>query len=171
MQFYAIASAEILHYCDIKVKRFLEQIGHFNTTQKYFFKISKAIDEYKNQSKKGGLKMENITDQDLYMLNSFEEYVAKGGDILSFADYYNASHYHVEFEPMKEAIILTLCEEYAIIGNFVKIFQLLDTAFSSDDWTAKGFNYFMFCIRESELLCSLYKGIKILFQKYHPALK
>jgi len=112
--------------------------------------------------------MDDIVDQELYMLNSFEEYVAKGGDILSFADYYNASHYHIEFEPMKEAILLTLCEEYAIIYNYTKIFQLLDISFASDEWTAKSYKYFMFCVKESELLYPLYNGIKILFEKYHP---
>ena len=109
--------------------------------------------------------MDQSIEHDLYMVNSFEEYVAKGGDILSFTDYYNASHYHTGFEPIKEAILITLCEEYALIGNYIKIFQLLDMSFSNDDWTDRNFKYFMVCVKESELLYPMYKGIKMLYKK------
>ena len=109
--------------------------------------------------------MDQSIDHDLYMVNSFEEYVTKGGDILSFTDYYNASHYHTGFEPIKEAILITLCEEYALLGNYIKIFQLLDMSFSNDDWTDRNFKYFMMCVKESELLYPMYKGIKMLYKK------
>jgi hypothetical protein len=111
--------------------------------------------------------MEQTSDQELYMVNSFEEFVDKGGDILSFTDYYNASHYHIDFEPIKEAILITLCEEYALIENYVKIFQLLDVSFNNDVWTERNFRYFIYCVKESELLRPLYTGIKMLYQKSH----
>ena len=106
----------------------------------------------------------NATQENLDVLNSFEEYVAKGGDILSFASYYNASNYHHAFEPRKEAIILTLCEEYAIVGNYNKIFQILNTIFYMEKWTRHGFKRFMACIADSELLSPLYNGIQALYE-------
>jgi hypothetical protein len=101
----------------------------------------------------------------LEILDSFEEYLTKGGDILSFPDYYRISNCAVDFELQNDPIIIALCEEYAITGDYPKIFQLLNILFHYEKWSLKRYRRFMFCIEKSELLSPLVKGIRQLFEK------
>ena len=95
----------------------------------------------------------------LEMLDAFEEYISKGGSILSFAEYYNAKNENCEFEPEKQVILLALCEELAITGDYHKIFLILNTIFSVERWTLNSFKRFMACVKESMLLQPLYGSI------------
>ena len=61
-----------------------------------------------------------ITPNKLEMLDAFEEYISKGGSILSFAEYYNSTNDNREFEPEKQVILLALCEELAMTGDYHK---------------------------------------------------
>ncbi len=98
------------------------------------------------------------------LIQSFEEYIARGGDILSFADYYNTTNYTEDLSPVKEVIILGLCEEYARVGEYDRIFQILNIIFSLEKWKLNNFKRFMACIEESELLGPLYKSIFNLYE-------
>lgn len=100
-----------------------------------------------------------ITPTNLDMLESFEKYIAKGGSILTFAEYYRASNNLGDFTPEKHVIILALCEELALVGDRKKIFDILNVVFSIERWTLKSFKRFMICVRDSELLSPLYNGI------------
>ena len=100
-----------------------------------------------------------ITTKKLEMLESFEDYVARGGSILSFADYYVSSNNCEDFNPEKYLIILALCEELAIAGDHQKIFDVLNTVFSVERWTLKSFKQFMACVRDSEPLRPFYQAI------------
>jgi hypothetical protein len=110
--------------------------------------------------------LKDIFKQELYILNSFEDYVAQGGDIISFTDYFYTLNYQKEFKPLKETLIFTLCEEYALIGNYVKIFQILDFSFSNDEWSPSSIRTFMNKIKKSDLLHHIYKGVSVLYKKY-----
>ena len=110
--------------------------------------------------------LKDLFKQELYILNSFEDYVAQGGDIISFPDYFHTCNYQKEFKPLKETLIFTLCEEYALVGNYVKIFQILDISFSNDDWSSDSIRSFMNRIKRSDLLHHIYKGICVLYKKY-----
>jgi hypothetical protein len=101
----------------------------------------------------------------LEIVNSFEEYLTKGGDILSFPDYYRVSNYQLDFELQNDPIILALCEEYVLAGDYPKIFQLLYVLFHYEKWSLKRYKRFMFCVEKSELLVPLVKGIRQLFEK------
>jgi hypothetical protein len=101
----------------------------------------------------------------LEILDSFEEYLTKGGDILSFPDYYRVSSCPLDFELQNDPIVIALCEEYAISGDYPKIFQLLYVIFHYEKWSLKRYKRFMFCIDKSELLGPLQKGIRLLFEK------
>jgi hypothetical protein len=101
----------------------------------------------------------------LEILDSFEEYLTKGGDILSFPDYYRISNYVVDTELQNDPIIIALCEEYAIAGDYTKIFQLLYILFHYEKWSLKRYRRFIACIEKSELLSPLAGGIRRLFEK------
>lgn len=101
----------------------------------------------------------------LEILDSFEDYLTKGGDILSFPDYYRVSACPIDIELQNDPIIIALCEEYAIAGDYPKIFQLLYILFHYQKWSLRRFKRFMFCIDKSELLSPLQKGIRLLFEK------
>jgi len=101
----------------------------------------------------------------LEILDSFEEYQTKGGDILSFPDYYRFANFTADFELQNDPIILALCEEYAIAGDYAKIFQLLYILFHYEKWSIKRYKRFMYCIEKSELLSPLIKGIRQIFEK------
>ena len=105
------------------------------------------------------------THNKLEILNSFEDYLTKGGDILSFPDYYRVCNCQADFELQYDPIIIALCEEYAVAGEFTKIFQLLYILFHYQKWGLKRYKRFMFCIEKSELLSPLVKGIRQLFEK------
>jgi len=95
----------------------------------------------------------------LEMLSSFEKYISKGGSVLSFPDYYLSTNDVGDFEPEKQVVLLALCEELAMIGDYERIFLVLNTIFSFERWSLKSFKSFMGCIRNSDLLHPLYKGI------------
>ena len=80
-----------------------------------------------------------ITPNKLEMLDAFEEYISKGGSILSFAEYYNSTNDNSEFVPEKQVILLALCEELAMTGDYHKIFLILNTIFSVERWTLDSF--------------------------------
>ena len=100
-----------------------------------------------------------VSPQRLEMLNSFEDYLSKGGNILSFAEYYKSTNNLGNFKPEKHVILLALCEELAIAGHKNKIFEILNTIFSLERWTLSSFKRFMACVKDSELLNPLYDGI------------
>jgi hypothetical protein len=100
-----------------------------------------------------------LNSRKLEVLDSFELYVSKGGNIISFADYYIATNNWKEFEPEKHVIILALCEELAIAGNSNKIFEILSTVFHLERWTLTNFKRFMACVKDSDLLRPYYDGI------------
>ena len=95
----------------------------------------------------------------LDVLDSFEKYVSKGGNILSFADFYVASNNLGNFKPDKHIILLGLCEELAMAGDRDRIFLILNTVFSLERWTLKSFKLFMRGVQESELLQPLTHAI------------
>jgi hypothetical protein len=98
------------------------------------------------------------------LIESFENYIARGGDILSFAEYYNTTNYFEDLHPVKEVIILGLCEEYARVGEYDRIFQILNTVFSLEKWKLDNFKRFMGCVKDSEILEPLYKSIFNLYE-------
>ena len=98
------------------------------------------------------------------LIESFEDYIARGGDILSFADYYKTTNYIEDLNIVKEVIILGLCEEYARIGEYDRIFQILNTVFSLEKWKLDNFKRFMACIRDSDILEPLGKSIFNLYE-------
>lgn len=95
----------------------------------------------------------------LEILTCFEEFEAQGGNILSFADYYNTKYHYHGFEPFKEVLVLALCEDYARVGEYDKIFQLLQVLFSLERWTIRNFKRFMGAVSESKLLAPLQDSI------------
>jgi hypothetical protein len=95
----------------------------------------------------------------LEVLDSFEKFVSKGGNILSFADFYVASNHLGNFKPDKHIILLGLCEELAMAGDRNRIFQILNTVFSLERWTLKSFKMFMNGVQDSELLRPLSHAI------------
>ncbi len=98
------------------------------------------------------------------LIESFEDYINRGGDILSFADYYNTTNYTEDLNPVKEVIILGLCEEYARVGEYDRIFQILNAVFSLEKWKMDNFKRFMACVEDSEILGPLYKSIFNLYE-------
>jgi len=100
-----------------------------------------------------------ITTSNLEMLNLFEKYISKGGSVLSFPDYYLSTNNIGDLKPEKQVILLALCEELAMLGDYERIFLVLNTIFSFERWSLKSFKSFMGCVRRSELLHPLYNGI------------
>jgi hypothetical protein len=101
----------------------------------------------------------HITPANLEMLNSFEKFILKGGSVLSFPDYYLSTNNCGELKPEKQVILLALCEELAMLGDYERIFLVLNTIFSFERWSLKSFKSFMGCIRKSDLLHPFYNGI------------
>jgi hypothetical protein len=95
----------------------------------------------------------------LEMLNSFEYYISRGGSVLSFADYYISSNDCGDLKVEKQVVLLALCEELAMVGDYDRIFLVLNTIFTFERWTLKSFKQFMACVKRSELLYPLYAGI------------
>jgi hypothetical protein len=100
-----------------------------------------------------------ITPAKLEMLHSFEKYISKGGSVLSFPDYYLSTNNCGELKPEKQVILLALCEELAMLGDYERIFLVLNTIFSFERWSLKSFKSFMGCVENSEFLQPLYSGI------------
>ena len=101
---------------------------------------------------------------DLQIVDTFEQYIAKGGDILSFAEYFNSQHPIADFQPYRDVIILALCEEYASLNEFERIFQILHTIFTIERWSLKKYKKFMDYVEDSPLLAPLYRSIFMLHE-------
>jgi hypothetical protein len=101
----------------------------------------------------------------LEILDTFEEYLSKGGDILSFPDYYRVCNCYADLEVQNDPIVIALCEEFFIAGDYTRIFQLLYVLFHYQKWSYGRYKRFMFCIEKSEILSPLTKGIRKLFEK------
>jgi hypothetical protein len=100
----------------------------------------------------------------LHMVESFEQYIADGGDILSFAEYFNTQHVAADFRPYRDVIILALCEEYASLSEYDRIYQILHTVFSVERWSLKKYKRFMEYVKVSPLLAPLHESIFMLHE-------
>jgi hypothetical protein len=100
----------------------------------------------------------------LHMVESFEQYIEDGGDILSFAEYFNTQHVTADFRPYRDVIILALLEEYASLSEYDRIYQILQTVFTVERWSLKKYKRFMEYIKVSPLLAPLYESIFMLHE-------
>lgn len=97
--------------------------------------------------------------KELEILNSFNEYLSKGGSILDFADYYLASNHFEGLEIEKPVILLALCEDCVMAGDYQRVFLILNIIFSSERWTLGSFKRFLSCVKDSEQLKPFYHSI------------
>ena len=100
-----------------------------------------------------------LTKSSLDILTYYEEYVAEGGNILEFADYYLTKNFCEDVKIEKPVVLIALCEDLVMAGEYNRIYEILNTVFSHERWTLNSFKRFMGCIEDSDVLKPYYRSI------------
>jgi len=93
------------------------------------------------------------------ILDSFEDYLTKGGSVLDFPDYYMSTNHFDGLKLEKQVILLALCEDCVMAGDYQRVFNILNVIFSSERWTLNSFKRFLSCVKHSEYLRPFYQSI------------
>jgi hypothetical protein len=105
-----------------------------------------------------------ITKHKFEVVESFKDYVAQGGSIISFAEYYLFKN-ETEDQPVaRNLVILALCEELVLARDYEKMYEVLHAMFSLNRWKLDHFKDFLAHTKESEILSPFYQSIFALYE-------
>ncbi len=105
-----------------------------------------------------------ITKHKFEVFDSFKDYVAQGGSIISFAEYYLFQNETDDQPVARNLVILALCEELILARDYEKMYEVLQAIFSLEIWQLNHFRDFLEHIKESEILSPYYESIFALYE-------
>ena len=93
------------------------------------------------------------------VFESFQEYVAQGGSIITFAEYYLFKNETRDEKQARDLVLLALCEEMVLARKHAHMFDVLNTIFTFERWKLSDFKTFLDHISESEILAPYRQSI------------
>jgi len=98
------------------------------------------------------------------VLDSFQDYIAKGGSIVTFAEYFLFKNESEDDSEARALVILALCEELVLTRQQDRMYEVLNAIFTIERWKLDDFKQFLKYIEESETLSSYHQSIFALYE-------